>query len=295
MAEKTQGKEPSNTIIIPGVLPYQDYKKRRATWDPIRQKIGLDAEFHSGTDVLLFPSEWLNRAQLIHETIYHSGINRVAKAIGIDPAEGGDKTVMVVIDELGIIDLISKKTPNTSVITAEAIALMNRYDVQPEKVCFDRGGGGKEHADRLRTQGYKVSTVAFGEAVTTPSRKGTVSAGNRYDSVERKYTYKNRRAEMYGMLHMLLDPSLNETGFGLPLNTYPELRKQLAPIPLTYDEEGRLELLPKRKKNSKTLLEGKSNKSLTDLIGNSPDEADALVLAVYALLGKIKKPVVGAM
>jgi hypothetical protein len=56
---------------------------------------------------------------------------------------------------------------------------------------------------------------------------------------------------MYGQLRLLLDPegdpvtSGRET-FAIPAG-YAELRRQLAPAPLTYDREGRLKLLPKRK------------------------------------------------
>jgi phage terminase large subunit-like protein len=32
-----------------------------------------------------------------------------------------------------------------------------------------------------------------------------------------------------------------------------------------------------------------------DLIGHSPDEADALVLAVHAMLGKARKPTAGIL
>ena len=76
---------------------------------------------------------------------------------------------------------------------------------------------------------------------------------------------------------MRLDPSIEDTQFAIA-RTEIELRHQLSPIPLTYDDEGRLRLLPKTKKtpNSKEL-------TLVDLIGHSPDEADSVVLAVYGM------------
>ena len=39
---------------------------------------------------------------------------------------------------------------------------MTEYNVPAEKVFFDSGGGGQEHADRLRSHGHEVQTVAFG-------------------------------------------------------------------------------------------------------------------------------------
>src|SRR3972149_2557666 len=77
--------------------------------------IGLDAEFYEGAEVLLFPPEWLNLAENRADAI--EKMQRQAKAIGIDPAEGGDQTAIAVVDELGLIELSSRQTPDTSVIT----------------------------------------------------------------------------------------------------------------------------------------------------------------------------------
>src|SRR5205823_573616 len=86
---------------------------------------------------------------------------------------GGDKTAMAAVDELGLIEMVSQRTPDTSVVTGSAVAFVRRHNVPPEKWFFDRGGGGKEHADRLRSQGWPVPTVAFGEAVSPMPRRGT--------------------------------------------------------------------------------------------------------------------------
>jgi hypothetical protein len=95
---------------------------------------------------------------------------------------------------------------------------------------------------------------------------------------------------MYGDLRNLLDPSRPQ-GFALPAE-YAELRRQLAPIPLTYDGEGRLELLPKNRRHGE---EPTRRKTLTELIGCSPDEADALVLAVHAMLHQSRRVTAGAV
>lgn len=278
----------TNTVVVPGVLPYPDYRKRREVWDPIRQAIGLDATFWEGADVLLYPPAWLDRAERIAAALDRTLPRRIAEAIGIDPAEGGDSTAMAVVDRYGLIELISKKTPDTSVIPREALALMLRYGVPPDRVIFDRGGGGKQAADTLRSQGYPVRTVAFGEALAPDPKHGRTQVRERLDQREDRYVYRNRRAEMYGCLRELLDPAREHDpdalapGFGLPAR-YPELRRQLAPIPLTYDAEGRLELLPKKKR---ALAVESNQRTLEDLIGCSPDEADALVLAIFALLNR---------
>lgn len=287
LAQIAAGLEPTGEVLLPGVLPWNDYVKRRATWDAIRQCIGLDAQFYEGSEVLLYPPEWLNRAEKLAEKHKDRTIN--ALSLGIDPAEGGDKTCYCVIDEYGLVELISTSTPDTSVITGDTIALIKRYKIPHHRVLFDRGGGGKEHADRLRQQGYNVGTIAFGESVTPPIKRGITGLADKIDQKEDRYTYKNRRAEMYGMLRNLLDPS-NEKGFAIP-SSYTELRRQMAPIPLTYDPEGRLEILPKAKRDSE---KNSSKRTLTEILGCSPDQLDSLVLAVYGAYGIKDVPKIGA-
>lgn len=279
LAEIRDGKQPSGECYIPGVLPYHEYAKRRQTWDKVRQCIGLDAEFYEGAEVLLFPPEWLNLSERRAREIQGP---RKAVAIGIDPAEGGDKTAMAAVDHLGLIELISKQTPDTSVITGEAIAFLEKHGVPPDRVVFDRGGGGKEHADRLRTQGYPVRSIGFGET-STIEHKRELTPENRLEQKESRSAYKNRRAELYGRLRELLDPSSRGESqvFAIP-QEYVQLRQQLAVIPLSYDDAGRLYLLPKHAREG-------GGETLDRLIGHSPDEADALVLAIYGLQLPVKK------
>ena len=82
---------------------------------------------------------------------------------------------------------------------------------------------------------------------------------------------------MYGLLRRVLDPT--ERGFGLPAK-YVELRRQLGPIPLDYDGEGRMMMMKKRKPANSTSKE----RTLIELLGCSPDEADSLVVAIYSMM-----------
>lgn len=275
-AEIQAGRPPSGKIIVPGVLPWGDYCKRREVWDPVRQSIGLDACFYKGAASLLFPPSWLDRAHAVHQQL--SQLPRTAEGVGVDSAEGGDNTVWSAVDRLGLIDMEVARTPDTSVITSKTLLFMAHHKVPPKRVLFDRGGGGKQHADRLRSQGYPVGTVAFGEPVTPEPKVGTTSVSVRKAQREEKYVYKNRRAHLYGLLRELLEPSPDSPGFGLPPK-YTELRRQLAAMPLLFDSEGRLRMLPKRKARPES-----TEITLTEILGCSPDEADSLVLAVYAMV-----------
>jgi hypothetical protein len=302
-AQIAAGQQPSNEILLPGVLPWDAYELRRATWDEMKQCSGLDAEFWEGKEVLMYPPAWLNRAEQLAEGL--RGRKRKALAIGIDPAEGGDRTAMAAVDEYGLIELVSRKTPNTDDVPREALAFMLRHGCSPENILFDRGGGGKEHADRLRGQGYPVRTLAFGEPVSPEPRAARYLLKDKKEQREERYAYKNRRAELYGTLRELLDPARGfdwqpalvvqgdrralpppGRGFAIPAE-YTELRQQLAPIPLKYDSEGRMVLLPKNGDDP--------SKCLIGLIGHSPDEADAVVLAVHAMLNKQHRVAVGVI
>lgn len=289
LEEKALGLTPSNRVLVPGVLTWEEFCRRRATWDLVRQTIGLDGEFYEGAELLLYPPEWLNEAHRMAREL--RGLTRQARAIGVDPAEGGDKTAMAAVDEYGLIELVSKPTPNTSVITSETIAFGKKHGVPPSKWFFDAGGGGKQHADRLHEQGfYGVRAVAFGAAPTPEPRRGMTSLDDRRDAVLERYSYLNRRAEMYYGFSHRLDPSVNKDVFAIPDQergpVYGELRRQMSLIPKITDRDGRQRMLPKNRPSPNS-----KERTLRDLLGCSPDELDALVLAVWGMSVKTRRPV----
>lgn len=309
-AQMEGGRPVDYRTLIPGILSYREYVKRRETWDPVLQCIGLDGMFWKGKELLLFPPIWLNMAEQLDRELRKSHTVRRGKAIGIDPAQGGDKTAMACVDDYGLIELVSRKTPNTADIRGEAIAFGQRHGVEPHDWIFDAGGGGAQHADYLREDGYNVRTVAFGESVTPPLKvtRRTPPLSKRVEIKEEKYSYVNRRAEMYGSLHLLLDPTWDGEddepvrkvrGFSIPAgkskydDPYTELRRQLAVMPKLYDSEGRLRMLSKTRKPGQG-RGPKAEPTLEELLGCSPDEADALVLAVYGLRNPGARRLAGA-
>lgn len=287
LEQRAAGREPTGEMVTPGVLSWSEYQVRLATWDEPRRTIGISAEFYEGAEVLMFPPAWLSHAERLAAAL--QGKPRQAVAVGVDPGEGGADTSMAAVDRLGLIDLQSVKTPDTNVIPGMVLAFARRHGVPAERIVFDRGGGGKHHADRLRARGHDVRTVAFGESVQPNPRRGRKGTSQRVEEREERTAYVNRRAQMYGELREALDPSGENGGFAIP-SRYSELCRQLAPIPLTYDGEGRLYLLPKNKKDA-----GSKVKTLTELIGRSPDDADALVLALHCVLHPERRAVAGAM
>lgn len=287
--EKAYGK-PTNKILVPGVLPYYDYKKWLQTWDAIRISISIDAQFYKGSELLLFPPTWLDNAHRVHREVKDTIKHRVARAMGIDPGEGVAETSWCVVDDYGILELVAFPTPNTADIAKRTLALMKKWNLPPERVMFDAGGGGKQIAHHMRDSGFYVQTVGFGESVAPRPKRGLTTVKHQIENNEERYAYLNRRAEMYSNFSQLLDPTLeqkNGIGFGISDKEL-ELRRQLALIPKKYDKEGRLYLPPKNKtdKNSK-------EKTLIEIIGCSPDRADATVVAIYCRDYATKKVTAG--
>lgn len=290
LEQKARGLTPTGEVVCPGVLTWDEYLTRRATWDGPRQCVGLDAEFYEGAELLLFPTLWLNRAEEVARLRTQLFPRRW---MGVDPAEGRDRSVWSVVDRLGLVYQLSMKTPDTNVIPGQTVALMTKYNVKDEDVCFDRGGG-KTHADRLRAMGRDVRTVGFGAAVAVEPKRGITLFDTRREVNEAKYEYLDRRAQMYGELSELMDPTYNPAGFGIPAE-YAELRRQLGVIPRWTDDEGRMYLPSKKKKDDDPKNVASKKKTLIDLCGHSPDEADSLVLAVHAMLHRPARAKAGVM
>lgn len=280
--EISLGKKPSLREVIPGVMSYREYVQRRKTWDIMKQTIGLDAEFYEGEEVRLFSEGVLSRA---NEYAKGLPLLRRGLSMGVDTAEGGDNSVWTIVDEQGVIEQIRMKTPDTSVIPGRTIGLINQYNIDPERVLFDAGGGGKEHVDTLRAKGYNVKSIPFGGSPTSADeyKLHKRMPDETREVREQRDVYRNRRAEMYGETSKVLrgvhESGIGQAGFGIP-DELTDLLFQLSKMPKLYDGEGVLYLPPK---NKKTL--GKSEtKTLGDIIGHSPDEADSFVLAVFGLV-----------
>jgi hypothetical protein len=267
-------------VVLPGVLTWEEYVRRRRTWDAREQAVGLDAQFWTGKDLRLFPDEWLDHCDRLSRAL--AGTPRTAEGLGVDPGEGRANTSLVAADRAGLFGLRSVKTPDTNLIPSLILMAMRDWRCPPEHVAIDQGGGGKQAADRLRAAGYRVRTVAFGAAVSLPLRHRPNQLRELVEQREDRYVYKNRRAEMYFEFASLCDPAGG--GYAIPFHLggdWSELRRQMAAIPKMVDDEGRYFMLPK----GRTSADGPTGgKTLTDLIGNSPDELDGAVLAVHAVL-----------
>lgn len=300
--QQAQGLEPTNEIVLDGVVDWDTYCKRRKLWDPVMQTVGLDGLFWEGSESLLYPPEWLNESARValqlslrerREGPGSRWVNdgkppfiRRATGGGCDPGEGGGPdrlgTAWCFVDQFGVLELVEQRTTDTSVIKNITKALLRKWRLPPDRFAFDRGGGGKQIADMMRSEGFNVKTIGFGEPATPDPKIGRTRVVERVDQREDRYAYVSKRAQMYHELRLILDPGINENPFAIP-NAYPKLRQELAPIPLLYDGNGRVRLPDKHRTGKR---QAGQEKTLTELIGHSPDCADALVLAVHMRTGQ---------
>lgn len=272
-AQAARGLVPTDEYLVPGVKGYAEYCMNLAMWDEVQQCISLQAKFWKGKQILMYPPQWLNRCNELADKLM--GSVRRPTGFGVDTAEGGDSTVYTAADELGLIAQESTKTPDTAVIPRRYVEFCHEHGGDPNDGVFDRGGGGYEHVCTLRAMGYDgVRSLGFGESAHHELHRGITLFDERVERQEERFAYFNMRAKLYGELRVAMDPS--GPGYAIP-RQFTALRRQLAVFPMVRDAEGRLKLPPKRK------LSGASGKSLTDIIGHSPDEADSAVLACYAV------------
>src|SRR5687768_16179197 len=207
LEEIKRGYRPTFRQVIPGVLPYEEYLKRMATWDEIRKTIGILGLFYRGPELLLFPPQWRNHAEKLAQLYFTQRLSRKAEAIGIDCGEGIADTTFIASDKYGIVEAKSRKTPDPSDIADEVAEFIDRHRTVPhERVVLDAGGGGKMVAGYLRKAGYDVTTVGFGETPTLTIKAGRTYVSERIETKEERISYANLRAQMYYELRERIDP-----------------------------------------------------------------------------------------
>lgn len=283
------------STVVPGVLTWADYLHHREVWDEAKQAAGLDAKFYEGREIRLFPDDWLNRATELERAIQREDQALSHRTcLGVDPAEGGDNTAWAVVNGTqGLIELRARRTSDTTDIPNETLAIMREYRIEDHDSAFDRGGGGKIHADVLRRKGHNVRTVAFGDPPFTDPTRGLKTFGERVDIREERYAFRNLRAQMYFELSL-------DTGFPIPakflnrnrITGSHSLRHQLSKMPRLLDDDG-CYWLPS-KGNQTEEMKKRNIKTLTQIIGCSPDEADALVIAHHILRNPQRRRQAGA-
>lgn len=278
--------------IIPGVCSHADFLRRSSSWDKVKRQMRLHGKFYEGEENLLFPPNWLDRAEEAYMALnplgydnYNGKLNGRTgpRYMGVDTGAGRDLTVYTIIDRLGVIHQRFEQTPNTMDIIQAVLKLKLEWNIPDGHVVFDAGGGGKQLVDRLREMGHMaIRSIPFGGSVSTQPGVKLRGKQAKINATETQQVYRNRRAQMYGLMRELINPD-NEIIFGIPMELH-HMREEFAILPLQYDSEGLLYLPPKDDPPKRTTSSAKSETiTLKKLLGRSPDRADSLVLAVYAM------------
>lgn len=300
MAQIRSGKKPTGERLVAGVKGYREYLEDLTVWDAHQICVSHDARWYEGSELKLFPPNW--RQAAVSKWHATRGHDKGSTYMGVDPGEGMANTTWSIGDDVRMRKMVSMKTPDTDHVPHITLDLMQQYNMQPENACMDRGGGGKQHADRinaiLEKRGIyqRIRTVAFGEALALLPRRGLRLIEEKIGHREEHYAYRNRRCQMYAEASALIDPL--QGGYGIPPEelgeAYQRLHHALSVIPRMYDGEGRLDLPPKHRRAG----EETKKKTLTEMVGGDAkglDEADAFVLMCHAKMHQSKRAVAGVV
>ena len=161
------------------------------------------------------------------------------RIVGVDIAgAGNDSTVIAMRQGLAVMPL--KVFQNVRAMDLASIIIQEKQKFKADALFIDNGAMGPGVIDRIRQLGHQCFEVNFGAKAS--------------DSVH----FRNRRAEMY---FNLVD-YIKDKGLAIPDDDM--LREELANIQYKTNIEGPFQLVLKQK--------------IKELIGRSPDRADALAL-----------------
>lgn len=289
---KAEGKPVPKRPIIPGILSYEQYVERDATLAPADKRPRLHGLFNDETTSKIFPASWLDLAQELGRLLARHNAQLKAKgrrpklgaplALGIDCAMGGgDLSAWAVFGRYGVMHVEVLDTPDTRKIKGQTLRLMRRFRIRPEYVAFDRAVG-KQIADELREEGLDVNDVGFGEAALEPGKYSNMRAELHAELAKAMRRMVDDQGRPTAKTKRLLDTPPDKWHNSWRFVALPEdadLRQELFVLPTGVDSKGRLRLPPKQPTSRSR---GNSEVSVKEMLGRSPDRADAVILAKYA-------------
>lgn len=244
-------------VVIPGQLDLGRYKLLKSG-DPRFAMVFADGQFPPEDEFaqLILPS-WFER----HRAAWRCDLPIEAGGLDVAGSDEGDKTVLAVGGRLGVRKLYDWREVDTMLTVGRVLHIFaNDFGIDlthgNHPFGVDVVGLGKGTADRLKELGVWVVFVNNGEGATDSKR------------------YTNKRAENYGELARRLDPkeAAGAEPFGLP--DEPFLLEELAAPEKTYRSDGiKFSITPKDRKPGMP----ENVKVLSEILGRSPDSADAVV------------------
>lgn len=224
-------------VVVPGLITSQDIEN-------FRLRYGEDSNVYRVRVLGEFPTQ--DADSLISVDDVAKAIQRTVnvpaqfeKKMGVDVARfGNDRTVMVIRQMEKVIKKTTYSNNDTMQIAGNVLNLAKEENIKPENIYIDVIGIGAGVVDRLREQGWRVSSVAVSE------------------SPHDKEHYLNLRAELYA----------------------DKLKEWLKTADLPNDDDFYELSNIKYKFNSKGQLQIESKDDMKKRGLDSPDVADALML-----------------
>lgn len=201
----------------------------------------VEAQFPDTVEGQLFETAWIDRAIYAKPPERRKGTPWMA--VDISAGRGGDKSVILVRDDVGIIDLFSSNTIAVPDLAAKVVMMAGRHNVQPDHVVYDGTGIGETFGNLLSGCGLDGAVKFLGGSKT--SRQ-----------------YENWRAGAYFNLRRRMNPEMSPAPFHIGQEHGITFRRQMLGT--------KYELTNKDK--SKIV----SKEDIVATIGESPDELDAL-------------------
>jgi phage terminase large subunit len=210
------------------------------------------AKFPGSTHNQLIPGDWFSRCVDAPELrLGHARISIDLAGGSDDDDEGGDRSVVLVRDDGGILDFWESNTADFGQVAEQAARMLAKWRVDASRVTYDRTGLGEDFANRLEQVGI----------VGAQGYKGGRTGGKKY---------RNLRTAAAWLVHNRLDPG--RTVDGLPQTPF-RIGKALAEAMRPEVCGLRYELVSEKQ----TALEAK--KHLAKRLRRSPDLADALIIS----------------
>lgn len=232
----------------------------------------VGAEFPEASHDTLLPTWWVDRCTLVARSTTHMP-GRRRMGVDLGAGSGRDRTVILVRDDLGILDLVTSKYIGVPQAAIEIARKARAWGVRDEDITFDAGGPAKELPVYLAQSG-----------IHEPSRYlGATSGGARFG---------NRRSRVGWALRCRLDPErpLPEAqkevdrlhlprSSALAVPEPPKVQAAFVIDPQEWWGSLREEMINLRYTmvGSKISLEPKEQ--LMKRIGRSPDLVDALIMS----------------
>lgn len=198
------------------------------------------AEFPEADSATLIPVNWLDICERTPHT--SGGPKRIS--IDLGTGNGGDRSVVIVRDDNGVISYWESRTSSMEQTAWKAFEFKRMFDVSDHRITFDQAGIGADFAFRLRSIGILNPTPFIGGR---PANK----------------QFRNMRSWCYWQLRSRLDPDGSYfRPFSMPTQLLNSLRRELMAIRYVLNVTDTLGINDKDE--------------VVNLLGHSPDLSDCL-------------------